>query len=44
LQLQVFWEEWLERMPTVRHDREAAVVYRAGLTLAIEKLPLVWDS
>lgn len=44
LELQVFWEEWLKRMSNVRHDPAAAVTYRAGLTLAIEKLPLVWDA
>ncbi|MCX7864955.1 MAG: cytochrome P450 [Novosphingobium sp.] len=43
IEMEVFWEEWLRRMPNVRHDPERAVITRAGLTLAIQQLPLVWD-
>jgi cytochrome P450 len=43
LELQVFWEEWLRRLPNVRHDPYRPVVLRAGLTLAVQELPLVWD-
>lgn len=43
LELRVFLEEWLRRMPNVRYDPERPVVYRAGLTLAVHELPLVWD-
>jgi cytochrome P450 len=44
LELQVFWEEWLRRLPNVRHDPERPIVLRAGLTLAVQELPLVWDA
>lgn len=44
LELQVFWEEWLKRLPNVRHDSRRPVVFRAGLTLAMQELPLVWDA
>jgi cytochrome P450 len=44
LELQIFWEEWLRRMPTVTHDPTSAPVFRAGLTLAVQKLPLVWEA
>jgi len=43
IELETFWEEWLRRMPNVRHDPDRPVVTRAGLTLAIQELPLVWD-
>jgi cytochrome P450 len=44
LELQVFWEEWLRRLPNIRHDPERPIVLRAGLTLAVQELPLVWDT
>lgn len=44
LELQVFWEEWLRRIPNVRHDPERPIVFRAGLTLAVQEMPLVWDT
>ena len=43
IELETFWEEWLARMPNVRHDPGCPTVTRAGLTLAIQELPLVWD-
>jgi cytochrome P450 len=42
-ELRVFWEEWLRRIPLVRHDPDRRPVFRSGLTLAMERLPLVWD-
>jgi cytochrome P450 len=44
LELRVFWEEWLRRVPNVRHDPDERPVYRSGLTLAVERLPLVWGD
>jgi cytochrome P450 len=44
LEIKVMLEEWLARMPNVRHDPAAAPEYRLGLTLACVKLPLVWDK
>jgi cytochrome P450 len=43
LELQVFFEEWFERMPNVRHDPANPPTYRPGLNLTICKLPLIWD-
>ena len=44
LELEVFWQEWLRRMPNVRHDPARPVMFRAGLTLAVHELPLIWDA
>jgi cytochrome P450 len=44
LELRVFLEEWLRRAPVARPDPAGGRVYRAGPTLAIDKLPLVWDA
>ena len=44
IELEIFWEEWLKRIPNVRHDSAHPVVTRAGLTLAIQELPLIWDA
>jgi cytochrome P450 len=44
LELRVFYEEWFRRMPTVRRDRAIATASRAGLTLALNSLPLVWSQ
>ena len=43
IELNVLFEEWLRRMPNVRHDPAAATTYRTGLILALATLPLVWD-
>lgn len=43
IEMEIFWEEWLKRMPNVRHDPDRPVVTRAGLTLAIQEMGLVWD-
>jgi len=44
LELTVLWQEWLQSLPDVRHDPERHPVFRAGLTLAVQELPLVWDA
>jgi cytochrome P450 len=43
LELRVFWEEWLRRIPTFRHDSDRPAVFRAGLTLAVQDLGIRWD-
>jgi cytochrome P450 len=43
LELRMFFEEWFAQMPTVRLDPDAKPAYRAGLNLAIVRLPIVWD-
>ena len=43
LELRVFYEEWLKRMPRVRIDPDRRVTYRTGLTLALDKVPIVWE-
>jgi cytochrome P450 len=43
LELRVFFEEWFECMPNVRHDPANPPTYRPGLNLTICKLPLIWD-
>lgn len=43
IEIRVLLEEWLRRMPNVRHDPERPIAYRSGLTLAVHELPLVWD-
>ncbi len=42
IELRVFWEEWLRRVPSFRLDPERPPVYRAGLTLAVEELDIAW--
>ncbi len=44
LELRVFYEEWLKRMPRVQIDPDRRVTYRTGLTLALDKVPIVWDA
>ena len=41
LELNIFWEEWTRRIPHFRPDPDGKVECRAGLTLAIQKLPLI---
>ena len=43
IELNVLFEEWLKRMPNVRHDPAKPSTYRAALILALATLPLVWD-
>jgi len=42
LEMRIFLEEWLRLAPEVRLDPAGGRIYRAGPTLAIHKLPLVW--
>jgi cytochrome P450 len=44
LEMRIFLEEWLARAPTVYPDPSARCVYRAGPTLAIQSLPIVWNG
>jgi cytochrome P450 len=43
IELNTLFEEWLKRMPNVRHDPAQPSTYRAALILALATLPLVWD-
>ena len=42
IELRVFWEEWLRRIPSFRLDPERPASYRAGLTLAVQELGIAW--
>ena len=42
IELRVFWEEWLRRIPSFRLDPERPATYRAGLTLAVQELGIQW--
>ena len=42
LELRVFWEEWLRRIPSFRLDPQRPAIYRAGLTLAVQELEIAW--
>lgn len=42
IELRVFWEEWLRRIPSFRLDPQRPAVYRAGLTLAVQELGIEW--
>lgn len=42
LELRVFWEEWLRRIPRFALDPERPAVYRTGLTLAVQRLDITW--
>jgi cytochrome P450 len=43
LELNLLYDEWLKRMPNVRPDPDKASGYRAGIVMALERLPLIWD-
>jgi len=43
LELNVLYAEWLKRMPNVRPDPEKRPSYRAGIVMALNTLPLVWE-
>jgi len=43
LELRLFYEEWFRRMPEVRIDPDIPITSRAGLTLGLNRLPLLWD-
>ena len=44
LELRLFYEEWFRRMPEVRIDPAVRITMRAGLTLGLNNLPLLWDA
>jgi cytochrome P450 len=44
LELRLFYEEWFRRMPEVRIDPDIPMTSRAGLTLGLDRLPLLWDA
>jgi cytochrome P450 len=43
LELQVVYQELLQRLPTFRLDPDRPVKFRAGNVLAVEELPIRWD-
>ncbi len=43
LEMKVFYQEWLKRVPPFRLDPEAPPRFMGGFNLAITTLPLVWD-
>ena len=44
LELRIFYEEWFRRMPAVRPDPAKSPTARAGLTLGLDSLPILWDA
>jgi len=44
IELRVFWEEWLRRIPRFRLDPQRPASYRAGLTLAVQELGIAWGD
>ena len=36
-------EEWLKRMPNVRHDPQKPVTWRVALIFALRTVPILWD-
>ncbi|MFY0524403.1 cytochrome P450 [Archangium gephyra] len=42
LEMKVFYEEWLKRVPPFRLDPQAPPKFMGGFNLAITSLPLVW--
>ena len=43
LELQVLYDELLQRLPTFRLDPDQPAAFRAGNVMAVEKLPVRWD-
>jgi cytochrome P450 len=43
LELRVFFEEWLRRIPAFRLDPQRPPKFLGGLNLAVRTLPLVWQ-
>ncbi|ATB34426.1 cytochrome P450 [Melittangium boletus] len=43
LELKVFYQEWLKRVPPFRLDPQAPPRFMGGFTLAVTSLPLVWE-
>lgn len=44
LELRIFYEEWFRRMPTVSIAPAWRPATRAGLTLALTSLPIIWRA
>jgi len=42
LEMKVFYQEWLKRVPPFRLDPEAPPRFMGGFNLAITSLPLIW--
>jgi len=42
LELKVFFEEWLRRIPTFHLDQDKPPIFFGGLNLAVRSLPLIW--
>ena len=43
LELRVFFEEWLKRIPEFRLDPDHPPRFSAGYSISVESLPLVWE-
>ncbi|MDC3953978.1 cytochrome P450 [Polyangium jinanense] len=43
LEMKVFYQEWLKRVPPFRLDPQAPPRFTGGFNLAVTSLPLVWD-
>ncbi|MDI1476194.1 cytochrome P450 [Polyangium sp. y55x31] len=43
LEMKVFYQEWLKRVPPFRLDSQAPPRFTGGFNLAVTTLPLVWD-
>ncbi len=43
MEMRIFYEQWLARMPNVRHDPDTPGSYRMGLNLALATVPISWD-
>src|SRR5690606_1226975 len=44
LELRVFLEEWLRRIPDFRLDPQRPATFCGGMNLAVKSLPLVWSG
>ncbi|KFA93299.1 cytochrome P450 [Archangium violaceum] len=42
LEMKVFYEEWLKRVPSFRLDPQAPPRFMGGFSLSVTSLPLVW--
>jgi cytochrome P450 len=43
LELNILYDEWFKHMPNVRPDRGKPPSYRAGIVMALNTLPLIWE-
>lgn len=43
LELKIFYEEWLKRMPNIRHDPTDPVVLHMSISMGLKRLPIIWD-